>query len=205
MSSKYDGSRGAATHLLKHYFRLVAERAGVQWDSDNDTEVEAIVDGILTAARQEFSRDSLYDYIGDVAHKQLVFDLQHDASVQSLAAGAVEAVAGRRGRMAYEAQQEWLDAQAAQAGTQEDGAAYGDGDLQCSACLSHITSTYAVAYGDGYLCPACASEALAAVPVSAIAYLMADIAPTDTADAQKLHESRAAVTAWLESLEAEED
>ena len=186
MTSKYDGSRGAATHLLKHYFRLVAERAGVQWGSDNDTEVGAIVDGIITAAV-----------------RQMLHELKTDATMQDVAAGAVEAVAGRRGRMAYEAQQEWLDAQAVQAGTQEDGAAYGD--LQCSACLSHITSTYAVAYGDGHLCPACASEALAAVPVPAIAYIMADIAPTDAYDVQRLQESRAAVTAWLESLEAEED
>lgn len=43
------------------------------------------------------------------------------------------------------------------------------------------------------------------VPVAAIAYIMADIAPTDAADVQKLHESRAAVLSWLESLEAEED
>ena len=101
MSSRYDGSRGAATHLLKHYFRLVAERAGVQWGSDNDTEVGAIVDGIITAAV-----------------RQMLHELKTDATMQDVAAGAVEAVAGRRGRMAYEAQQEWLDAQAVQAGTQ---------------------------------------------------------------------------------------
>ena len=41
------------------------------------------------------------------------------------------------------------------------------------------------------------------VPVSAIAYLMADIAPVDAQDVAKQQEARATVTAWLESLEEE--
>lgn len=41
------------------------------------------------------------------------------------------------------------------------------------------------------------------VPVSAIAYLMADVAPADEYDTAKRHEARATVTAWLESLEEE--
>ena len=119
MSSKYDGSKGTATSLLQHYFRLVAERAGVQWDSDNDAEVEAIVEALLTAARQEFSRDSLYDYIGDTARTQILSDLQTDATMQDAVAQAVAAVDSRRGRMAFEAQQEWLAEQATQGDTQE--------------------------------------------------------------------------------------
>lgn len=42
-----------ATRLLTHYLRLSAQRAGVQWDSDNDAEVASIVDALITAARQE--------------------------------------------------------------------------------------------------------------------------------------------------------
>ena len=43
-----------------------------------------------------------------------------------------------------------------------------------------------------------------AVPVGAIAYLMADIAPTDGFDEADQHEARAVVVAWLESLEVDE-
>ena len=49
-----------------------------------------------------------------------------------------------------------------------------------------------------------AAEAkLAAVPVSAIAWLMADITPADAGDVQRQYESRAAVLAWLEQQEAQ--
>ncbi len=46
---------------------------------------------------------------------------------------------------------------------------------------------------------------LDAVPVRGIAYLMADIVPVDGFDEADLHEARAAVVAWLESLGAEVD
>ena len=75
----------------------------------------------------------------------------------------------------------------------------------CDKCWTPVEVPHAVEYRDGHLCAACASAALAAVPVSAITYLMADIAPVDEGDTRKLHESRAAVIAWLESLESEED
>ena len=39
---------------------------------------------------------------------------------------------------------------------------------------------------------------LDAVPVSAISYMMADITPVDDGDTQRLHQSRAAVLAWLD-------
>ena len=30
--------RRQSVHLAQHYFRLIAEQAGVKWDGDNDTE-----------------------------------------------------------------------------------------------------------------------------------------------------------------------
>ena len=38
-----------AKELLQHYFRVVAEEAGVRWDSDNNSEVADIVDYIMRA------------------------------------------------------------------------------------------------------------------------------------------------------------
>src|SRR4030095_8086894 len=43
--------RQEAVHLATHYFRLIAERAGVKWESDNDIEIEALIDAIIAAAR----------------------------------------------------------------------------------------------------------------------------------------------------------
>jgi len=42
-----------AVHLAQHYFRLIATRAGVPWDGDNDTEIEVLVDSIADTARAE--------------------------------------------------------------------------------------------------------------------------------------------------------
>lgn len=36
-----------AKHLLTYYFRLIAKRAGVNWNSDNDAEIEQIIDAIF--------------------------------------------------------------------------------------------------------------------------------------------------------------
>ncbi len=44
-----------------------------------------------------------------------------------------------------------------------------------------------------------AQAQLAAVPVSAIGYLMADIEPVDDGDTQRLHQSRVAVLEWLDA------
>jgi hypothetical protein len=38
-----------AVHLAQHYFRLIAQRAGVPWDGDNDVEVELMVSCIIDA------------------------------------------------------------------------------------------------------------------------------------------------------------
>jgi hypothetical protein len=42
-------SADKAKELLRHYFRVVAKEAGVNWDSDNNSEVADIVDYIMQA------------------------------------------------------------------------------------------------------------------------------------------------------------
>jgi ketosteroid isomerase-like protein len=44
------GSEDRAKETLKHYFRTLAEKAGVPWNSGNDAEIEEAVDDILAAA-----------------------------------------------------------------------------------------------------------------------------------------------------------
>lgn len=39
-----------AAHTLIWYFKKVFEKAGLQWDSDNDAEMRGIVDDIVQAA-----------------------------------------------------------------------------------------------------------------------------------------------------------
>lgn len=46
-------SRDGAKKALLHYFRQVANHAGMKWGPDNDAEVEGIVDDILDAAKYE--------------------------------------------------------------------------------------------------------------------------------------------------------
>lgn len=45
-----------ATQLLTHYFSLIAQRAGVRWNSDNDIEVGEIVSLIFDEIRSAESR-----------------------------------------------------------------------------------------------------------------------------------------------------
>jgi hypothetical protein len=46
-------SRDAAKNTLVFYFQMLAEKAGIKWDSDNVAEVGGIVDDILDAAKYE--------------------------------------------------------------------------------------------------------------------------------------------------------
>lgn len=45
-----------AHQLAKHYFRLLAEATGVQWDADNDAEIGLLVDAIIAAAYDQVDR-----------------------------------------------------------------------------------------------------------------------------------------------------
>lgn len=48
-----------AKSLLAHYMRLIARQAGVNWDYDNDTEIEIVVDLIIEAAAEEAAKKVL--------------------------------------------------------------------------------------------------------------------------------------------------
>jgi hypothetical protein len=45
--------RDKAAHLLVYYFGLLARKAGVNWNSDNETEIEIAVDHIAHAIAAE--------------------------------------------------------------------------------------------------------------------------------------------------------
>ena len=44
-------ARDRAVRLLEHYFSLLAKKAGLHWDGDNNAEIGEIVDSIIEAAR----------------------------------------------------------------------------------------------------------------------------------------------------------
>jgi hypothetical protein len=49
--------RTRAKRLLVHYFRLLSEKAGLQFDGDNVAEIEEIVDRIVEAARESIASE----------------------------------------------------------------------------------------------------------------------------------------------------
>ena len=60
LENKYDNGAGQAAHLLKYYLRMVARNAGVNWDSDNEAEVDAIVE-VTTEADLYVVTDEVYE------------------------------------------------------------------------------------------------------------------------------------------------
>ena len=42
-----------AKDIAKYYFRLIAEKVGIDWNSDNDMEIERLVDLIIAASRED--------------------------------------------------------------------------------------------------------------------------------------------------------
>lgn len=53
LSNQAQRRRDRAVNLAQHYFELLANRAGLKWESDNRAEVEAMVDDIVMAAVEE--------------------------------------------------------------------------------------------------------------------------------------------------------
>lgn len=48
MLQRYEGNRASdAKHVLVHYFRLCMEAGGLRWDSDNQAEIEGVIDNIV--------------------------------------------------------------------------------------------------------------------------------------------------------------
>ena len=42
--------------LMKHYFKLIATNAGLDWTSDNDAEIDALVEYLITASVVKFEK-----------------------------------------------------------------------------------------------------------------------------------------------------
>lgn len=53
MANKYDGGIGTATSLLSYYMKTAFEAAGLNWSSDNDSEVEQMVEAIINASKPQ--------------------------------------------------------------------------------------------------------------------------------------------------------
>jgi hypothetical protein len=51
-----------AKRLLRHYIRMVWQAAGLVWDSDNDAEVDDIVDCLIAASVAEMETANERDY-----------------------------------------------------------------------------------------------------------------------------------------------
>jgi hypothetical protein len=51
MANKYDGGIGTATSLLTHYMKTAWEAAGLTWDSDNDSEIQELIEAIVNASK----------------------------------------------------------------------------------------------------------------------------------------------------------
>ncbi len=53
IGDQYDGGIGRAVHLMQFYMSSIAESAGWKWSSDNDAEVQDMVECIISAATPE--------------------------------------------------------------------------------------------------------------------------------------------------------
>ena len=49
--------RDKAIQVLSHYMRLAFAESGLDWDFDNDSDIELIVDSIISAAREEILQE----------------------------------------------------------------------------------------------------------------------------------------------------
>lgn len=55
-------SKQRAKRLLKHYMQMAVRASGLQWDSDNDAEVDEIVDCLISAAVAEAREEAAEQY-----------------------------------------------------------------------------------------------------------------------------------------------
>lgn len=51
--SKYDGRAGTAEDLLVYYLRTLFQASGLNWDSDNDTEIRELIQAIVSEAKHQ--------------------------------------------------------------------------------------------------------------------------------------------------------
>lgn len=76
-----NSDRNSAVHLLQHYLKTIALKAGMKWERDLDVEVEAIVDHILLAAQAAVRSE----------HKAAVDELIQEMRGEPLKAGERDA------------------------------------------------------------------------------------------------------------------
>lgn len=53
-----DNSEEKAKEYFQHYFRLLARKSGMKWDSDNDGEIAAAVEHLIDAAVERIEKQS---------------------------------------------------------------------------------------------------------------------------------------------------
>jgi hypothetical protein len=56
---QYDGQKGSAASTLIHYFKVVFKAGNLQWNEDNEAEIESIIDSIVAAAIEELAANRL--------------------------------------------------------------------------------------------------------------------------------------------------
>jgi hypothetical protein len=59
--------RGYAERVLRHYLRTVWQRAGLQWDTDNDAEVGSVVDAFADMIDQAVEQ-AIREHLDDAPH-----------------------------------------------------------------------------------------------------------------------------------------
>ena len=69
---KYDGKEGAATDLLTYYLKTLFEANGLKWNSDNDTEMETLVEAIVGSSKSEI--DEIKEEL--TQHKQRIKEMR---------------------------------------------------------------------------------------------------------------------------------
>jgi hypothetical protein len=51
-------SEEKAKEYFVHYFRLLAKHAGMNWNSDNDAEIEAAIEDLIDSAVERIKKES---------------------------------------------------------------------------------------------------------------------------------------------------
>jgi hypothetical protein len=49
--------RNKAIQVLSHYMRMAFTESGLDWDYDNESDIELIVDNIISAAKEEIIQE----------------------------------------------------------------------------------------------------------------------------------------------------
>ena len=93
IGDEYDRGIGQAVHLMQFYMSTLAGYAGMRWDSDNNAEVQDLVECIINAAKQEMAQ-AMEQAV--TAVEQADYLSQIAAQLESQAPRRGQEVAGRR-------------------------------------------------------------------------------------------------------------